>query len=112
MPSPTVCTVSGLLRDPSGAALAGATIIVQSIKPFIHPTDNSLITNFILTTTSGLDGTFSINIVETTTPNVTLTLSIRYLLGSTTNSTPVLTSYTILVPNAASATLASLIAGE
>lgn len=110
MPSPTVCTVSGTLRDTSGTVLSGATISVQSLKPFIHTTDNSLIVNYSVSTTTASDGTFSLNVVETTTPSVTLTLTIKNASGTAANQ--VATSYYVTIPNSASATLASLISGQ
>jgi hypothetical protein len=110
MPSPTVCAVSGTIRDTSGTVLSGATVSVSSIKPFIHPTDNSLILNYSVSTTSASDGTFTLSVVETTTPSVSLILTIKYPLG--TNSNVVTTTYNVTIPNSASTTLATLISGQ
>lgn len=110
MPAPTVCTISGTIRDTSGTVLSGATISVQALKPFIHTTDNSLIVNYQVSTTSASDGTFSLAVVETTTPSVSLALTIENTVGTTLPKTR--TTYYITVPNSASATLASLISGQ
>lgn len=110
MPSPTVCTVSGTLRDTSGTVLSGATVSVQAIKPFIHTTDNSLVVNYSVSTTTAADGTFSLSVIETTTPSVSLILTIKNASGSAASQ--VQTSYYVTIPNSASATLASLISGQ
>lgn len=110
MPSPTVCAISGTIRDTSGTALAGVVVSVQAIKPFIHTTDSSLIANYSVSTTTASDGTFTLSVVETTTNSVSLILTIRNSSGLAAPN--VVNQYYITVPNAASATLASLITGQ
>lgn len=110
MPAPTVCTVSGTIRDTSGTVLSGAVISVQALKPFIHTTDNSLVVNYGVSTTSAADGTFSLNVIETTTNSVSLSLTIKNASGTAANQ--VATTYYVTIPNSASATLASLISGQ
>ena len=110
MPSPTVCTVSGTIRDTSGSVLSGAVISVRSIKPFIHTTDNSLVVNYAVSTTSASDGTFSLNVVETTTNSVSMILTVKYQQG--TAASTVVNDYYVTIPNSASATLASLISAQ
>jgi len=110
MPSPTLCTVSGTLRDISGTVLPNATLTFSSIKPFIHTTDNSLVVNYSVTATTSASGTFSVSIIETATPATTLILTIAYQLGTASNK--VTSQYSVTIPNSASATLASLISGQ
>ncbi len=107
MPAPTVCTITGLMRDSSGNVLSGAIISATNLRPFIHPTDNSLIIDYQVSTTSAADGTWSLALVETTTPAVTVMVTLTYPTGV---SNPITThEYSILVPNQGSATFASLI---
>lgn len=110
MPAPTICTITGTIRDTGGTAISGAVISVQALKPFIHSADNSLVFNYEVSTTSGDDGTFSLGVIETTTDSVSLALTIKNAAGSASNL--VLSTYSITVPNSASATLASLISGQ
>lgn len=110
MPSPTVCTISGTLRDLSGTALPNATLTFSSIKPFVHSTDNSLIVNYSVSATTSASGTFSVGVVETTTPSVSLLLTVAYQLGTASNK--VTSQYYVTIPNAATGTLASLISGQ
>jgi len=110
MAAPTVCTISGTLRDTSGQALSNATVSVSSIKPFIHPTDSSLVVNYSVSTTTDSNGLFNLNVIETTTPAVSLLLNIKYSMGSSAPSQTY--TYYITVPNSASATLSSLISGQ
>lgn len=107
MPSPTVCTVSGTCRSINGSTLPGVTIKANSIRPFIHPTDSSLVDNYEVSTTSAADGTWSLSLVETTTPNTYVTITFYYPTGSTNPNDR--KEYTVQVPNSASATFASLI---
>lgn len=63
--------------------------------------------NYEVTTTTATDGTWSLALVETVTPSVTLNISFSYPLG--TNTITDRKDYTVIVPNQASATFASLI---
>lgn len=107
MPAPTVCAVSGTVRSINGSALSGVTIEANSVMPFVHSTDNSLISNYKVSTTSASDGTWSLSLVETTTPNTTVTITFIYATGATSPNDR--KSYTVQIPNSASATFASLI---
>lgn len=110
MPSPTVCTVSGVIRDTSGTLLPGTTVKANLRMPFIHTTDSSLIVNYEVTTTTDANGAWSLNLVETTTNSVTMTVTIFYATGSTNPNDR--KEYTVTVPNSASATFATLISGQ
>lgn len=110
MPSPTICTVSGTVKDATGTAISGVTVKASAIKPFIHSTDSSLITNTEALTTTASDGTWSLNLVETTTDSVTMTVTFIYTTGS--NNPNDRRTYTILVPNSASSTFAALVSGQ
>jgi hypothetical protein len=107
MPAPTVCTVTGTLRDSAGSALSGATIQASCLRPYVHPTDSSLIVDYVVTTTTASDGTWSLNLVETTTPAVTVTIEFIYSQGATNGQ--VRKVYTVTIPNSSSATFASLV---
>lgn len=101
------CTISGTVRNLYGNALAGVTVKANSDRPFIHPTDSSLITNYEVSTTTASDGTWSLTLIETETPDNTLTITFYYPAGSVTGN--VRYEYTVQIPNTASATFASLI---
>jgi hypothetical protein len=110
MPAPTICTVSGTLVELDGSAMVGAVISVKNIKPFIHPSDNSLVVSYQASATTNSSGVFSLDVIETTTPAVSLQLTVQYSSGL---QLPVVnTYYYVTIPNAASATLASLISGQ
>lgn len=110
MAAPTVCTVSGIIRDLSGNALIGATVKAQNQKPFLHPTDSSIIAPYEISTTTANDGSWSLNLVETTTPNVTITIVLIYATGSSNPNDQ--REYSVQIPNAASATFGSLIGSQ
>lgn len=110
MPAPTVCSVTGTCRDSSGSALQGVIIRASAIRPFIHSTDSSLITNYEVSTTSASNGTWSLSLVETATDSVTMTITFIYPASSSASSAR--KEYTITVPNSASATFASLVSGQ
>lgn len=110
MPAPTVCTISGLLRDTSGTVLSGAIVSATNLRPFIHTTDNSLIMDYQVSTTSAADGTWSLALVETATPAVTVMITFLYSTGSGNPTTT--HEYNITVPNTTTATFASLIGSQ
>jgi len=110
MANPTVCAITGLLRDTSGTVLSGATIAATNLRPFIHPTDNSLIMDYQVSTTSASDGTWSLSLVETTTPAVTVLITLTYPTGSGGGTTT--HEYNVIVPNSGTATFASLIGAQ
>lgn len=107
---PTICSVTGVCRDLGGNALSGVTIVARNSKPFIHPTDGSIINPFQLSTQSAPDGSWDINLVETTTPNVSITITLTYALGSNESSES--RDYTVIIPDETTATFSSLIVGE
>ena len=110
MPAPTICTVSGTCRQVSGAVLGGVVVTAYTTRPFVHPTDSSLVCDYLVSTTSASDGTWSLALIETATPAVTLSISFTFSLGSTApNDYKV---YAITVPNQASATFSSLIGSQ
>lgn len=111
MANPTVCSVTGTCRDSSGSALSGVTITACAVRPYIHPTDSSLITADSVSTTSASDGTWSLSLVETTTPAVSITMSFIYPTSVNSGNTS-RQSYTVTIPNTASTTFASLIGSQ
>jgi len=109
MPSPTICTVSGTCVKLDGSGFASVTVKANSTRPFVHPTDNSLVEDYELSTTTDSSGNWSLSLIETTTPNVTLTITFYYP-GSANDYKR--KEYTIQVPNSASVTFASLIGSQ
>lgn len=110
MPSPTVCAVSGTCRDSGGNLLSGVTVRARQLHPYVHSVDNSLVMPYVVSTTSASDGTWSLSLIETATESKTVTIDFLYSTGS--NLPNDIHSYTVTVPNSASATFASLISGE
>lgn len=102
-----ICTVSGILRNPSGAGLQGVMIKASMNRPFIHPSDSSLITNYEVETTSDATGAWSLDLVETETALVTITISFYYSLAAASSTER--RDYAVTIPNLASAAFASLI---
>jgi hypothetical protein len=118
MANPTLCTVSGVIRDLSGDLIEGVTVVAVNQKPFIHPTDGSLIMPFVESTMTDGSGNWSLTLVETTTPNVTITISIIYTITASSGPgtpgipTPDQRDYTVQIPNATTANFSTLISGE
>lgn len=110
MPSPTVCTISGVVRDNSGTLLAGVIVKANNRMPYIHPTDSSLIVDYEILTTTDSVGAWSLNLVETATPATSISITFIYPTGSTNPND--MKTYTIIVPNSASSTFAALISGQ
>ena len=107
MPSPTVCTVSGVTRGLNGSVLAGVIVQAFNLNPWIHTTDNSLIIPYSLSTTSAADGTWALNLAETTTNSNYVTIAFVYPTTSTSGTFR--KEYTVIIPNAASSTFAALL---
>lgn len=107
MPSPTVCTVTGLVADHTSTGIPGVIVIANSVRPFVHPTDGSLIVNYYNSVTTNASGLWTMNLTETATPNIGITLSFLYPQGPNSQSQKY--DYTVIVPNTASATFSSLI---
>lgn len=110
MAAPTSCTVSGTLLEINGTAMSGITVKARPTRPFIHPTDNNLYMDYEVSTTTDGSGNWSLTLIETATPAVSYTVEFLYALGSTANNTRY--SYTIVVPNSATANFQTLIAGQ
>jgi hypothetical protein len=106
MPAIQLCAVSGVVRDTTGTAIQGVTVAAYCSRPFIHPTDGSLIIDYRASTTTDSSGAWTLNLIETATPAVSLAVSFSYPLGL--NKPTDSQVFTIIVPNQASATFASL----
>lgn len=104
-----ICTVSGTVLNALDQGVGGVVVKANSNRPFIHPTDGSLIVNYEVSTTTASDGTWSLALIETTTPNLALTISFFYPAGPNSNQRK---DYTCIIPNTASATFNSLITGQ
>lgn len=110
MPSPTICTVSGTVNDPSGTAVSAAIIKATLSRPFTHSADSSLILPFEVSTTSASDGTWSLALVETTTDSAYMSISFVFPIASANAN--IRRDYSVIIPNAATATFASLTTGQ
>lgn len=108
MPTPTICTVSGLITDPSGVGINSVIIRASQTLPYVHPTDSSLVMPYEVDAVTAVDGTWSLDLVETETAMVTITISISYPSGQNGEINRV--TYPVTIPDAASATFASLLA--
>lgn len=102
-----ICSVSGLIKDTTGTAIAGVTVVAKAIRPFIHPSDGSLIVDYQASTTTDSSGAWSLSLIETETPQLTLTVSFIYPVGL--NSSTDRQDFTVTVPNQSSATFSSLV---
>lgn len=107
MPTPTLCTVSGLITDPSGTGINNVIVRASQTAPYIHPTDSSLILPYEVDTVTDVTGAWSLTLVETETATLTITISISYPTGQNGEVNRV--TYPVTIPDAASATFASLL---
>lgn len=110
MPSPTICTVSGVIRNSAGIVVSGAVVEANLSKPFIHPADGSLIVNYGASITTNGDGEWSLDLIETETAEASMTISFTYPLGS--SAANIRHDYTVVIPAAESATFESLVGNQ
>jgi hypothetical protein len=101
----STCVVSGALKSVDNQALVNSFVRAYLTTPFFHA-DGTFIGNYQVSTEVASDGTWSLTLIETTTVSKTLTIRIEYPGGTHDR---LVKEYTIVVPNTASATLASLI---
>lgn len=104
--TPTICTVSGKIITSNGAGFPGVVIIATLVRPFIYSSTGELIPNFIETTTTANDGSWSIPLVETTTDKVSITFAIQYATAS--GSSPQRYEYTAIIPNQSTANFSDI----
>lgn len=101
----TLCTVSGTVQSLLGAGVTGCAITASVPSPFWH--DSGIwISGEIASTMSASDGTFSLAVIETASCNQTVNFTFSYFDGIAGKRNR---TYTVVVPNQASATLFSLI---
>lgn len=104
----SMCTVSGTLLTVNNTAIQGATVKATMTKPIVYG-DGTFIPCTEMITTTAVDGTWSLALVETVSTNTTMTISIEYPSGGSDYRR---VSYPVVIPNTATATFASLIAGQ
>jgi hypothetical protein len=99
------CDVSGSLYNVGNAAVVNSFVYAYITTPFFH-TDGSLIVDYKVSTEVANDGTWTLTLIETETVSRSVVIRIEYPGGTQDR---IVKEYTIVVPNVASATLASLI---
>lgn len=104
---PTICTVSGIVLQPSGVGFTGVVVIATLDRPFIYPSTGQVIPNFQQTTTTAGDGSWSMPLVETATAGLSMTFAFQY--SQAAGSTPQRYEYTATIPNASSASFSDII---
>lgn len=110
MANPIICTISGLVVDPTFTPIQGATIQARMVRPYVDPTSGALVPNFAIETLTAADGTWSLSLTETTTASVGVTIAIFYVLDQ--NNAPATYEYNIIVPATTTALFSDLIAGQ
>ena len=106
------CVVSGNVFSLMNQGLNAVSVKANIIRPFTHA-DGTLIMSYEVTTTSSVTGAWSLTLIETTTPQVggiPITVAFEFPSGSSGSYNR--KEYTVVVPNTATATFASLIAGQ
>jgi hypothetical protein len=104
----TTCVVSGTLLGPNGQPLQDATVEAYITAPFFHG-DGSQIADLKVTTTTDLNGAWSLTLIETASVNRTMTIAFNMPTGSVERYRR---EYTIVVPAQASASFATLATGQ
>ncbi len=104
----TSCTVSGTVKTPDNTGLQNVTIKASITQPFAHA-DGTLIAAYQVSTTTDANGAWSLTLIETATVTKTMTIVIEYPTGGTEYRRQ---SYTVTIPNAASANFSDLITGQ
>ena len=102
---PTICTVSGTLLSPEGVGIQNAIIKVTVISPFFH-SDGSLIPAHVVQATTDADGLWDIDLIETETIEKDYRLDIEY---PNADGGAFRATYTIVVPDAATANFADIV---
>lgn len=110
MANPIICTITGLVVDPTFTPVQGATVQARLTRPYIDPTSGALVPNFAIETLTAVDGTWTLSLTETTTANVGVTIAFFYILDQ--NNAPATYEYSIIVPAATSANFSDLITGQ
>lgn len=104
----SMCTVSGTVLTVNNTTIQGATIKATITKPIVYG-DGTFIPCTEMITTTAADGTWSLSLVETVSTSTTMTISIEYPSGGSDYRR---VSYSVTIPNQATATFASLISGQ
>lgn len=100
----TTCVVSGTVKTLGNAGLTPVTVRASIPKPFKHPSDGSVIANYEVSTTTDVDGNWSLTLIETTTPAISVVITFDYSTGFEQRRK----EYTITVPNQATANFTDL----
>ena len=103
------CVVSGVLKTPDNQGLSGVTIRANMISPFIYPTTTTVIMNNEVTTTTDVNGAWSLTLVETENNESTMTITIDYPSGGGNYRRK---DYTVIIPDQASVDFSTLIVGQ
>lgn len=106
--SVTTSAVTGTVYDTSGTAISGATIEAANINTYFY-TDGTLITPYVVSTTSAANGTWSLTLVENVSTSTYTRVTITFSDG---NGGKIRKDFTIIVPASGPTTLASLATGQ
>lgn len=109
MAAPTQCTVTGSVINLLGDPVQYCTITVSVLTPFIHPSDGSWVSGELASTQTDENGDFSLAVIETETVGVKVRFTFDYYDGVSNRKQK---TYTVTVPNSASAVLTDLITVE
>jgi len=98
----STCVVSGTILDPSATAVSGAIVKFNLVNPAMDASNAVVVPKEVQTSTAS-DGTFSLTLDR----GVSGILALEFPPNSLDSNRRY--TYSIIVPNAATATLASLI---
>lgn len=94
------CVVSGTFINPQGTAISGATVRFNLQTPVLDSTGNLLMPKEV-TTTTAVDGTWSLSLIQSIAGNLTLDLN------PTTNAPVIRYNFSLVIPATTTATFAS-----
>jgi hypothetical protein len=101
----TSCTVSGNVKTPDNSNLQGVIVKAYLIHP-VEYADGTLVAPYQVSTETDSDGNWELDLVETTTVSASMTIAFEFPSGGADYRRK---EYTVIIPNSASATFASLI---
>jgi hypothetical protein len=100
----TTCTVTGNVKSLLNSGIADCTIRVSTASPFMH--SGSFISGQVAQVSTSATGDFSIGVIETTSVNQRLVFTFQYYDGIASRKQK---SFSVIVPNQASALISDLI---
>lgn len=104
---PNTCTITGNVKNLLGSNVQNCTVKVSTLTPFFH--GSAWISGEVTSTTTDSSGNFSVAVIETETVGKKLTFTFEYYDGVAATRQK---TYTVIVPDEATSTLADLVTAD